>query len=182
VEHSPDLVGAVVSVSEFAEDFVRALSDGVAGAWRERWWTVDLLLVHGAEGLARTERAQDEFFHLFEALKRRGSRVLIAADREPGKIESIDERLRSRFEGGLVLEVETTAELPDGSTDLSLIDLEWKPRAKEPIPSDLSAGGMQAREPARIATPRAEGEWVPSREKVVWNWPDLDDRLVDTEE
>ena len=70
---------AVTSVSEFAEGFIRALSSGVAGAWRERWWTVDLLLVHGVEALSGTERAQDEFFHLFEALKRRGSRVMLVA-------------------------------------------------------------------------------------------------------
>ncbi len=92
---------AITSVSEFAEDFIRALSAGVAGAWRERWWTVDLLLVHGTEALTGTERAQDEFFHLFEALKRRGSRVMLVADRPPGEIDGIDERLRSRFEGGL---------------------------------------------------------------------------------
>jgi hypothetical protein len=77
----------------------------VAGAWRERWWTVDLLLVHGVEALSDTERAQDEFFHLFEALKRRGARVLLLSDRLPGRIKGIDDRLRSRFEGGLVLEL-----------------------------------------------------------------------------
>ncbi len=95
---------AVTSVADFAQDFIRALSEGVAGAWRERWWTVDLLLVHGVEDLSETERAQDEFFHLFEALKRRGSRVLLVADRPPDRIGHIDDRLRSRFEGGLVLE------------------------------------------------------------------------------
>ena len=82
---------AVTSVSEFAEDFIRALSAGVAGAWRERWWTVDLLLVHGTEALSGTERAQDEFFHLFEALKRRGSRVMLAANRPPSEIAGIDD-------------------------------------------------------------------------------------------
>ncbi len=79
----PEARMAVTSVREFAEDFIRALGEGVAGAWRERWWTVDLLLVHGVEALSETERAQDEFFHLFEALKRRGARVLLAADRSP---------------------------------------------------------------------------------------------------
>jgi chromosomal replication initiation ATPase DnaA len=104
---------AVTSVSEFAQDFIRALSQGVAGAWRERWWTLDLLLVHGAEALSETERAQDEFFHLFEALKRRGARVLLTADRPPAGIEGIDERLRSRFEGGLVVEAQVTGRLPE---------------------------------------------------------------------
>ena len=112
---------AVVSVSAFAEDFIRALSDGVAGAWRERWWTLDLLLVHGVEELSATERAQDEFFHLFEALKRRGSRILLVADRPASGLEGVDERLRSRFEGGLVLEV-AAAGLPAGADDLTLVD------------------------------------------------------------
>lgn len=101
----PDGRMAVTSVDDFAQDFIRALSEGVAGAWRERWWTVDLLVVYGVEQLSETERAQEEFFHLFEALKRRGARLLLAADRPPSRVEGIDERLRSRFEGGLVVEV-----------------------------------------------------------------------------
>jgi chromosomal replication initiation ATPase DnaA len=107
----PESRAAVTSVEDFAQDFIRALSQGVAGAWRERWWTVDLLLVHGAQALSDTERAQDEFFHLFEALKRRGARILLTADRPPSGITGIDERLRSRFEGGLVVEAEVTGTL-----------------------------------------------------------------------
>ncbi len=102
----PDARMAVTSVAGFAQDFIRALGEGVAGAWRERWWTVDALLIHGVEALSETERAQDEFFHLFEALKRRGARVMLVGDRPPSGIDRIDDRLRSRFEGGLVLEVE----------------------------------------------------------------------------
>jgi chromosomal replication initiator protein len=117
---APEARMAVTSVREFAEDFIRALGEGVAGAWRERWWTVDLLLVHGVEALSETERAQDEFFHLFEALKRRGARVLLAADRSPTGIAKIDERLRSRFEGGLVLEVDAG----EGSGDLELVEVQ----------------------------------------------------------
>jgi chromosomal replication initiation ATPase DnaA len=126
---------AVTSVAAFAEDFIRALSSGVAGAWRERWWTVDFLLVHGIEALSETERAQDEFFHLFEALKRRGSRILLAADRPPSAMTGIDTRLRSRFEGGLVLQV-TAEGLPPLADDLTL--------QETPVP----------------ARPAAEEEWT----------------------
>jgi chromosomal replication initiation ATPase DnaA len=101
----PEARMAVTTVQDFADDFIRALRAGVAGAWRERWWTLDLLLVHGVEALSQTERAQDEFFHLFEALKRRGARMMLVADRAPAEIAGIDPRLRSRFEGGLVLEL-----------------------------------------------------------------------------
>lgn len=132
---------ALISSQDFADDFIRALSDGVAGAWRERWWTVELLLLHGTQALSETERAQDELFHLFEALKRRGARILLAADRTPAAIEGIDDRLRSRFEGGLVVEIEEgsvgprvhrAAEAVQGWTrpdavaglDLSAVDIE----------------------------------------------------------
>ncbi|GMV05357.1 MAG: hypothetical protein AMXMBFR53_16360 [Gemmatimonadota bacterium] len=130
----PESRMAVTSVPEFAEDFIRALGEGVAGAWRERWWTVDLLLVHGVEALSETERAQDEFFHLFEALKRRGARVMLVADRAPNGIAKIDERLRSRFEGGLVVEVSVGSA---GAFDLELVPAaapEVKPPSLRPIP------------------------------------------------
>jgi hypothetical protein len=206
---------AVTSVSEFAEDFIRALSAGVAGAWRERWWTVDLLLVHGTEALSGTERAQDEFFHLFEALKRRGSRVFLTADRPPGEIKGIDERLRSRFEGGLVLEVDVKG-LPAAAGAITLVEpgkaAPAAPGAEDiwagtpsgsPADAARAAGGQTRAAPAGPAIPPIEelrGErggmvlnkeqavgahadaaraWTPSHEKVVWNWPVLDDRLVE---
>jgi len=147
---APEARMAVTSVRDFAEDFIRALGEGVAGAWRERWWTLDLLLVHGVEALSETERAQDEFFHLFEALKRRGARVLLAADRSPTGIAKIDERLRSRFEGGLVLEVDAG----ESSGELELV------AAEEP----LVAPGLWGDEPPS-----------PLRERVV---PPIDEMEV----
>jgi hypothetical protein len=110
---------AVVSAGEFAEDYIRALSEGVAGAWRERWWEVDLLLLFDAQEISATERAKDEFFHLFEASNRTGTKMLIAADRLPSGIADIDERLRSRFEMGLVVEV-AGKDLPSGAGVLNL--------------------------------------------------------------
>jgi hypothetical protein len=110
---------AIVSAGEFAEDYIRALAEGVEGAWRERWWDVDLLLVYDAEQISATERAKDEFFHLFEASKRRGTKIMIAADRAPSGIADIDKRLRSRFEMGLVVETPGKG-LPAGAGELNL--------------------------------------------------------------
>ena len=112
---------AIVSASEFAEDYIRALSDGVAGAWRERWWDVDFLVLYDAELISGTERAKDEFFHLFEATKRTSTRIMIAADRVPSGIADIDERLRTRFEMGLVVEAPGKG-LPQGAGVLNLED------------------------------------------------------------
>jgi chromosomal replication initiation ATPase DnaA len=193
---------AVTSVSAFSEDFIRALSAGVAGAWRERWWTVDLLLVYGTEGLAGTERAQDEFFHLFEALKRRGSRVLFTADRPPSEIGGIDERLRSRLQGGLVLEVETELASgpspivlvePGGEAALERTDLDiWAGTLKDkkaeapaapvipPLDQLVGDSGMVIAKQEPRPAPQEPGRgWMASGEKVVWNWPVLEDRLVE---
>lgn len=110
---------AVVSSAEFAEDYIRALSEGVAGAWRERWRDVDLLLMYDVELISGTERAKDEFFHLFEASKRTGTKMLITADRAPAGINDIDESLRTRFEMGLVVEA-PGKNLPQGAAELNL--------------------------------------------------------------
>jgi chromosomal replication initiation ATPase DnaA len=192
-EASPKGAAAITSIAQLAEDFIRALSAGVVGAWRERWWTVDMLLVHGVEALAETERVQEEFFHLFEALKRRGSRILIASDRPPAAVEGIDERLRSRFEGGLVLQVTATT-LPPGASDLVMDEAPSSPREEweEPLgapPLDvpvLHASGAQTRErqgplagaPASSSEPSSV-RWLPSPENVVWTWPRLDERIVE---
>ncbi len=192
---------AVTSVREFADDFIRALGDGVAGAWRERWWTVDLLLVHGVEELSETERAQDEFFHLFEALKRRGARVMLAADRPPSGIESIDERLRSRFEGGLVLEVDGGSAagnlaLVDAAADTAETEGLWgvsdEPSGIPPLDelevgdraglfTEAGPGGSATGVAASIAeappAPKKGGAWFPSQENVVLQWTCVDQLL-----
>ncbi|NNF26372.1 MAG: ATP-binding protein [Gemmatimonadetes bacterium] len=106
-ESNADATVAFISVRDFAEDFIRALTAGVAGAWRERWWKVQLLVVHRLQDLSGTERARDELFHLVEAVHRSGGRVVMAADRPPSRIAGIEDRARRRLEGGLVVEVES---------------------------------------------------------------------------
>jgi chromosomal replication initiator protein len=183
LESFPGQRMAVGSVAAFADDFIRALGEGVAGAWRERWWTVDLLLVHGLQGLSRTERAQDEFFHLFEALKRRGARMMLVADRAPGDIAGIDDRLRSRFEGGLVLEL-TVGE----AVELELVEQAAAATADRVFLPDLegkSAQRAEARgrvEPvvkAPVEPPAKGGAWFPSPENVVIHWPRIDELLIE---
>jgi hypothetical protein len=171
---------AVGSVTSFTEDFIRALGEGVAGAWRERWWTVDLLLIHGLQELANLERAKDEFFHLFEALKRRGARMMLIADRAPSAIESIDDRLRSRFEGGLVLEVKTGT-----VSEPTLVERAAAQTADRIFVPDLKAksGRSESRtvEPVPVIAepPTKGGAWFPSPENVVLHWPRIDELLIE---
>jgi len=187
LEGDPDMRLGFVSAEAFAEEFIQALGDGVAGAWRERWWSVDVLLMHGAESLATTERAQDEFFQMFEALMRRKSKIFIAADRLPSAMEGLDDRVRSRFEAGLVVEIQADPNqaaaasgdlADDGEAEKSLI-----PPLEDLIVSDDGTGGLffdrdENENGAEAASADAEA-WFPSPETVVWEWPDLDDLVVE---
>jgi chromosomal replication initiator protein len=182
-ESFPGQRTAVASLASFAEDFIRALGEGVAGAWRERWWTVDLLLVHGLQALSQTERAQDEFFHLYEALKRRGARMLLVADRAPGEIDDIDDRLRSRFEGGLVLQITSGK-----AVELRVVEQAAAAAGEGIFVPDLEQKGAKGPEGrgrlepvvAVPAEPPAKGgAWFPSPENVVIHWPRIDELLID---
>lgn len=179
-EAYPELKTAVASVPLFASDFIRALGEGVAGAWRERWWTADLLLVHGIQALVETERAQDEFFHLFEALRRRGARMMFVADRAPGAITEIDDRLRSRFEGGLVLEISEGKAQP-----FDLVESEVPaPAEKEDtifvpaLGSDESGDSDTAHQLVAIDATKG-GSWFPGPENAVIHWPRFEELLIE---
>lgn len=179
-ESYPDLTMAVSSVELFAADFIRALGQGVAGAWRERWWTVDLLLVFGIQELVATERAQDEFFHLFEALRRRGARMMFVADRAPGDIGDIDDRMRSRFEGGLVLEITAGESVP-----LELLEVQESSEREDTIflPGlDDARDGTGGRKPRPVpveATAKKGGAWFPGPENAVIHWPRFEQLLIE---
>lgn len=182
----PELTMAVASVPQFAEDFIRALGEGVAGAWRERWWTVDLLLVHGIQELVETERAQDEFFHLFEALRRRGARMMFVGDRAPSSIAEVDDRLRSRFEGGLVLEVSAGTVVPLETVESSdpagtgPDDAIFVPDLDEG--ADEGDGGTTASRPQPVpveAATKKGGAWFPGPENAVIHWPRFEELLIE---
>ncbi len=178
VEANPGLKVAVSSVSMFAQDFIRALGEGVAGAWRERWWTADLLLITEIEDLVQTERAQDEFFHLFEALRRRGARMMFVADRAPAAIAEIDDRLRSRFEGGLVIELTQGSIAP-----FDLVEQEQDEPEREDsifVPAlgteDTSDDTAQL-VPIEVSSPG--GVWFPGPENAVIHWPKIEALLIE---
>lgn len=97
---------ACVSARQFTEELIAALGEGTIERWRARYRVVDVLILDDVHECAGTERTQEELFHIFNALYASGRQIVLAADRAPKAIDGLEERLRSRFEGGLVVEMQ----------------------------------------------------------------------------
>ncbi len=96
---------ACVNAQQFSDEFIAALRDGNAPQWRARYRRVDALCLDDLQVVAGKERTQEEVFHLMDDLLEAGKQVVCAADRAPKDLPGLDERLRTRFESGLVVEV-----------------------------------------------------------------------------
>jgi chromosomal replication initiator protein len=94
------------TVEEFTSGFVRAVRTGDTSAFRERFRDVDVLLVDDVQFLAEKLKTEEEFFHTFNALYDAGSQLVVTSDRRPRDIERLEQRLRERFEHGLIAELE----------------------------------------------------------------------------
>lgn len=100
------MVVACVSGPQFVDELIAALQDDKIERWRARYRMVDVLILDDVQACAGKERTQEELFHLFNSLYASGRQIILGADRAPKAIEGLEERLRSRFEGGLVVEIQ----------------------------------------------------------------------------
>lgn len=97
---------ACVNAATFAEELVAAVQDGTMARWRARYRAVDALLLDDVHALAGKERTQEEFFNLFNELHGQGRQIVLASSVAPKDLGGLEERLRTRFEGGLVVSVQ----------------------------------------------------------------------------
>ena len=97
---------ACVSGSQFVDELIAALQEGTIDRWRARYRSAGALIVDDVHALAGKERSQDELFHLFNALHAAGKQVVLSADRPPSEIGELEARLRSRFDGGVVVAIQ----------------------------------------------------------------------------
>ena len=98
-------VVACVSAQQFMDELIAALQEGSVERWRTRYRGADALVIDDVQFVAGKERTQEELFHVFNALHKEGKQLVFASDRPPSQLDGLEERLRSRFEGGLVVEV-----------------------------------------------------------------------------
>ena len=114
----PQRVSLYIKGEDFANEVIEGIRTGTMPAIREKYRTVDLLLFDDVQFIAGKESTQEEFFHTFETLHEAKKQIVLTSDRPPKEIATLEERLKSRFESGLLADIQA----PELETRIAIIN------------------------------------------------------------
>lgn len=117
IDHNPDAKVVYLSSEKFTNEFINSIRDNSAINFRNKYRNVDVLLIDDIQFLAGKESTQEEFFHTFNTLHDEAKQIVISSDRPPKEIPTLEDRLRSRFEWGLITDITP----PDLETRIAIL-------------------------------------------------------------
>ncbi|MFA4830733.1 MAG: chromosomal replication initiator protein DnaA [Patescibacteria group bacterium] len=117
LENNPQIKVLYVSSEKFTGEFVNAVKEGRAKEFKERYRNVNLLLIDDIQFISGKEQTQEEFFHTFNELHQNGNQIVLTSDRPPKAIPAMEDRLRSRFEWGMIADIAP----PDMETRVAIL-------------------------------------------------------------